>query len=77
MLAALVVFLAGFGLGTRFTVFSLVPVGVVVTLFCIILGFRQQAAIALAMWAGLIVAVNLGFLVGRLVRSLAKGSLAG
>jgi divalent metal cation (Fe/Co/Zn/Cd) transporter len=78
VLAALIVFLAGVALGTRFTVFALIPFGVLIALFCIALGYVwSDPATALFAWFGLVVAINVGFLVGRVCRSFIRGHMLG
>ncbi|MCO6392318.1 hypothetical protein GTW25_14900 [Aliihoeflea aestuarii] len=64
----LILFAAGLILGTRFTVFVLVPFGVAITIACLAWGLVSPGSVTLLAWAAYIAALNFGFLLGGVFR---------
>lgn len=64
MSIALILFLAGLALGTRFTVFVLIPMGVIVTAGCLVWNMSFGGSATLVTWILYLIALNGGFLAG-------------
>lgn len=64
----LILFATGLILGTRFTVFVLIPFGVVVTIACLAWGLSPLGSVTFLAWAVYIAALNAGFLLGSVFR---------
>lgn len=69
MSITLILLLAGFALGTRFTVFILVPVGVLVTIGCLVWNMSFGGSATLLTWIVYLTALNVGFLAGSIWRT--------
>lgn len=65
----LILLAVGLALGTRFTVFVLVPFGVAITLSCIVWGLSSQGAPAFTAWLTYIASINIGFLIASTFRT--------
>jgi hypothetical protein len=67
-LTMLILFVTGLILGTRFTVFVLIPFGLAITIACVAWTLSPMESVMFLTWATYIAALNAGFLFGSLCR---------